>query len=324
MRSIPLLLAAALLSACSGMSALNVVTSDRGYEASENIAYARGPGRRLDLYVPVGLDARAPVVIFLHGGRWTSGSKDDYRFVGDALTSRGMIAVVPDYRKYPDVRMDDFMEDVAKAVVWVRDNIAAYGGDPEQIFLMGHSSGAQMASLLAYNPSHLQRVGVRERPKGFIGLAGAYDFLPLRDPDLLDMFGPEDAHDRSQPINYAGRTSPPTLLIHAENDVTARLSNAENLANRLSRSGAQVSLVTYDTFRCAPGVSSHACTVMVLARPYRRAVDVLDHIEEFVVGIAGRRVTTSPEVRDPAARTAPVERGAPRPVGVDDEVELQE
>lgn len=305
-----------MLGGCSGFSALNIVTPDSGYVGAGNIAYARGAGRRLDIYTPAGLDDLAPVVVFFHGGRWSTGSKDDYKFVGEALSGRGFVAVVVDYRKYPDVRMAGFMEDAAQAVRWVRDNISTYGGDNEQIFLMGHSSGAHMAALLSYNLGYLQRAGLRTPPRGFIGLAGAYDFLPIRDPDLLDIFGPQEGHGHSQPINFVTRAAPPTLLIHAENDATIRFANAQRLVGKLRSQGASATLVSYETIRCAPGVSSHACTVAVLARPYRRNHDLLDQIDAFIFEQVGRRVTTTPDA------PAPLERGAPRPI--EDDIDLQD
>jgi len=81
------------------------------------------------------------VVIFFYGGEWQAGEKGDYRFAAEALTSEGFIAVLPDYRIYPEVTFPAFVQDGARAVRWVHDNIAAFGGDPGRIYLMGHSGG---------------------------------------------------------------------------------------------------------------------------------------------------------------------------------------
>lgn len=316
MRLLTVLMLSVLVAACSGLSLLNAVTSDRGYEAAANIAYAVGEGRRLDIYAPKNLDQRAPVVVFFHGGRWTEGNKDEYKFVGEALSSRGIVAVVADYRKYPDVRMAGFMDDAAKAVSWVHSNISSYGGDPQKLFVMGHSSGAHMATLLALDRRYLDNAGMRTPLAGAIGLAGAYDFLPLRAPDLQEIFGPESRYSMSQPVNFARPEAPPTLLVHSKDDATTSVSNARNLAQALRDKGAPVTTVYYDAIRCSPGVSSHACTVAVLARPFRTTIDLLDQIVRFVEKHAGTPEQTP-------STPAPVERSRPRALG-DDNVELKE
>ncbi|MBY8965561.1 alpha/beta hydrolase [Algiphilus sp. NNCM1] len=316
MRLLTVLMLSVLVTACSGLSLLNAVTPDRGYEAAANIAYASGEGRRLDIYAPKNLDQRAPVVVFFYGGRWSQGSKDEYKFVGEALSSRGIIAVVADYRKYPDVRMAGFMDDAAKAVAWVHDNISSYGGDAQKLFVMGHSSGAHMAALLALDDRYLDSAGMRTPLAGFIGLAGAYDFLPIRAADLQDIFGPASRYPMSQPVNFAHGEAPPSLLIHSKDDATTVLSNASNLAQALRGKGAAVTTVFYESIKCSPGVSSHACTVAVLARPFRTSIDVLDQITGFIEAQAGTPEQTP-------STPAPMERSAPRALG-EDNVELKE
>src|SRR3712207_3414863 len=122
------------------------------------------------------------VVVFFYGGRWESGDRGDYLFAAQGLVSQGFVAVVPDYRLHPEVGFAGFMADGAAAVRWVRDNIAGFGGDPAQIFLMGHSAGAHIAALLALDERWLADQGLpRGTVRGAIGLAGPYDFLPLSD-----------------------------------------------------------------------------------------------------------------------------------------------
>lgn len=317
MRLLTVLLLSLSVAACSGLSLLNAVTSDRGYDAAANIAYAVGEGRRLDIYAPRNLDQRAPVVVFFYGGRWSEGSKDEYKFVGEALSSRGIVAVVADFRKYPEVRMAGFMDDAAKAVNWVHSNIGSYGGDPQKMFVMGHSSGAHMAALLALDRRYLDSAGMRQPLAGFIGLAGAYDFLPIRAPDLEEIFGPEARYPMSQPVNFARSDAPPALLVHSKDDATTSIRNANNLAKALRDKGAPVTTVFYEGIRCSPGVSSHACTVAVLARPFRGSIDLLDQITRFVEKHAG-----SPQ-QTPSA-PAPMERSKPRALGEGDDVELKE
>ena len=154
------------------------------------------------------------MVVFFYGGNWDSGAKAMYRFVGAALAARGVLTVIPDYRLYPQVRFPAFMDDAAAAVAWTLANIRRFGGDPHRLFLMGHSAGAQIATLLALDPVYLQAQDVApDTVCGVIGLAGPYDFLPLHDPELETIFGPEAERPRSQPINYVTPQAPPMLLL---------------------------------------------------------------------------------------------------------------
>src|SRR5579862_822645 len=159
-------------------------------QLTQSIAYAGCSRHRLDVCRPRGAVA-APVIIFFYGGAWRSGYKELYRYVGKALARRGYVAVVPDYRIYPEARYPDFVEDGARVVRWVKDNVSRFGGDPEKIFLQGHSAGAHIAAMLAIDARWLREVGLEPRRDiaGLIGLAGPYDFLPLRDEVLKVIFG---------------------------------------------------------------------------------------------------------------------------------------
>jgi acetyl esterase/lipase len=116
---------------------------------------------------------RAPVVVYLCGGRWQNGSKDRYRLLGDALTRRGLVLVAPEYRLYPEVEFPAWVEDAARALRWTRENIQRFGGDPERIWVVGHSAGGHTAALLAFDDRYLLEAGVPTGSvRGFVGLAG--------------------------------------------------------------------------------------------------------------------------------------------------------
>src|SRR5688572_24770878 len=155
------------------------------YERRPDLRFGDEPRQVLDVYVPQsqGKDLR-PVVIFWYGGMWLRGSKEQYRFVGAALANSGYVAVLPDYRLYPRARFPTFIEDGALAVKWVREHAHEFGGDPNAIFLMGHSAGAHTAALLALDGRYLQKVGGDSSwLRGWIGLSGPYA-LEMRVPIL--------------------------------------------------------------------------------------------------------------------------------------------
>lgn len=264
-----------LTAGCSGQQLLNTLTPSSGYAFAPSVVFDAANRLTLDVYAPVNAKA-APVVVFFYGGRWQDGAPADYRFVGQALASQGFVAVLPDYRHYPRVRFPEFVRDAARAVRWAQQQVARYGGDPATIFLMGHSSGAHLAAMLALNPEYLAQEGLkRSALKGMIGLAGAYDFLPLNDADLRDMFGPPERFELSQPVTFADGDNPPLLLLHGENDRTVRVRNTRNLAAAVSRAGGAVETVIYPEM-------SHAWIIASLAAPLRGTADVLEQVTRFI------------------------------------------
>jgi acetyl esterase/lipase len=196
------------------LSEINFLVPRAGYRKEVGIGYGSLQRQKLDVYSPKGEVQKLPVVVFFYGGSFQSGRRQDYRFVGEALTARGFIAVIPDYRVYPEGRFPDFIEDGASAVSWARNHINRFGGDPSRLFLLGHSAGAYIAAMLALNPHYLAQVGLSNADlRGFIGLAGPYDFQPPNNPKLIEIFGALDTAE-AQPINFVSTNAPPALLLH--------------------------------------------------------------------------------------------------------------
>ncbi|ALW84930.1 alpha/beta hydrolase [Hymenobacter sedentarius] len=136
----------------------------------------------LDVYSPNGAAAKTagyPVVLFIHGGSWTSGSKNIYTFIGRRLAKQGVVAVVINYRLAPPVHVPEQAADCAHALAWTVTNIGRYGGDPARIFVMGHSAGGGLAALLATDDALLARNGLPQNP-----VRGAI----MDDPAGLDMY----------------------------------------------------------------------------------------------------------------------------------------
>lgn len=114
--------------------AANVPAAFGAYQRDANIAYGSDPQHRLDVYVPhMPASGPRPIVVFWHGGRWERGDKADYRFVGAALTELDCIAVLPNYRHYPQVRMAGFMDDAAHAALWAAAHAGDYGAGPDRL-----------------------------------------------------------------------------------------------------------------------------------------------------------------------------------------------
>jgi len=275
-----LVIALLLLSACSGQEILNRVTSDDGYQLASNVAYDDASALKLDVYSPV--DAKnAPVIVFFFGGRWEEGSKEQYKFVGQALAARGFVAVIPNYRLYPQVKFPGFLTDCAKAVRWAHMNATRYGGDPNKLVVMGHSAGAYNAAMLALNPDFMKSAGGdRSWIRAMIGLAGPYDFLPITDPDLRDLFGPPESYDQTQPVLLVDGRNPPMLLMAGEDDETVFAKNSHSLASRIEKAGGPVETVFYPKMSHAKIIATIATSS--LARLAVGQSDVMFYVNDFV------------------------------------------
>ncbi len=267
------------LAACSPLKALNALSPSGASTATSGVAYGAGPRHKLDIYVPEGGAKGAPVVVFFYGGNWNAGERADYAFVGRALASRGIVAVIPDYRLYPEVRYPDFLDDSAQAVAWASREIARYGGDPARLFVMGHSAGAYNAAMVALDERYLAKSGIKTAAlRGWIGLAGPYDFLPIVNKDTRPVFHYPDTPPSSQPVNHVGKTSPPALLIAAASDrLVNPADNTGRLATKLRSNGVAVTELYYD------GVT-HTTLVASMAAPLRALAPTLDAVDSFVNG----------------------------------------
>lgn len=266
-----------VLGACSPVKVLNALTPDDTFDKTVGIAYGDDPRQKLDVYVPRHPLKGAPVVVFFYGGSWNSGNRGDYTFVGEALASRGIVAVLADYRLYPQVRYPLFLEDGARAVAWTKAHISEYSGNPQRLYLMGHSSGAYNASMLALDTNLLGAVGMSPKDlSGWIGLAGPYDFLPIENPDVRPVFFWPDSPPQSQPINHVSRGAPPALLIAASKDnLVNPTRNTGGLASKLR----EASVPVQDLYYSRP---SHITLVATLSRPLRRLGPVLDQVVGFI------------------------------------------
>jgi acetyl esterase/lipase len=269
-------LAAVAFSACTqlGLLTLNTVAIFSDYSRHTDLVYGPAPANKVDIYLPRHAE-RAPIVVFFFGGGWDSGDKSSYKFVGAALAASGVIAVIPNYTLYPNGKFPSFMQDAALAVAWTRAHAPEWGGDRQQLFLVGHSSGAHIAVLLALDPEYLQQVGGGTRwLRGTVGLAGPYDFLPFTEPYMNDLFGPPANFPRSQPINFVRADAPPMLLMQGLRDKRVNPDNTRSLAAALEHIRAPVTTQYFPQ-------ADHADLVAAFS-PARKSLPVLPDILAFI------------------------------------------
>ena len=239
-------------------------------ELTESIAYAERSRHRLDVCRPRGA-VGAPVIVFFYGGAWRSGYKELYRYVAKALARRGYVAVVPDYRIYPEVCYPDFLDDGALVVRWVKDNIARFGGDPHKLFLKGHSAGAHIAAMLSIDARWLRSVGLDPRRDiaGLIGISGPYDLMPLRDEKLKVPVAPR-------------------------RDQLVEPGNSVRLAARLVAAGNAATVLTYRRI-------GHFIIIAAVAPFLRFLVPVMRDVDAFIAATLRAPPANAPNAPGPAA-----------------------
>ena len=266
----------ALLTACSAADILNATVPSDTYQGTQSLPYGPDARQRVDVYQPKTSGKPAPMIVFFYGGSWSSGDRADYRFVGEALASQGIVTVVADYRLSPQVRYPVFVQDSALAMRWAFEHAPQYGVDPARIFVMGHSAGAYNAAMIALDKRWLAAVGLSPaRLAGWIGLAGPYDFLPIGDPKTQVAFEWPGTPPDSQPMFHASSASPPALLLApTEDSAVDPQRSTVAMAQRLKSSGVPVETELFD-------MVSHVTLLASMASVLRSRAPVLARVARF-------------------------------------------
>lgn len=143
-----------------------------------DIAYGDGPMEKLDIFPAA--QAKAPVVVFIHGGYWRSLDKSDHSFIAPAFKNEGACVVIPNYALCPAVTIPDIVMQMVKALAWTYRNIKKFGGDPSRITVIGHSAGGHLATmLLACVWSAYGKDLPADLVKNAMSISGLYDLEPI-------------------------------------------------------------------------------------------------------------------------------------------------
>jgi len=229
-------------------------------EVKRNIPYVASPHERQVLDVHAPRDAKnLPVVFWIHGGGWQTGDKTSVQLKPQAFMDKGFVFVSTNYRLLPDVDMGTIIRDIAQSIHWVHDHIAEHGGDPQRLYVMGHSAGAQLAALVCIDDRYLKAEGLSlAMIKGCVPVDGdTYDVpanietaetrrrvhgLPQPKSGHREKFGNDPAKHRdfSAVTHVASNKGiPPFLILHvAEHPDTS--AQAQRLDNGLKEAGVPV------------------------------------------------------------------------------------
>jgi acetyl esterase/lipase len=247
----------------------------RGVELVHRETIGDSAQQKILVYRTAGDGGPQPVLIFFHGGSWRSGNPDDYGFVARALAPEGLTVVLAGYRLVPGGEYPAMLEDTASAIAWAGQNIARHGGDPDNIFIAGHSAGAYNVVQVALEHQWLGREGLDPGIiKGVIGLSGPYDFLPLDSDSTKAAFGGAADLQATQPINHIRGDAAPMLLVHGEKDTLVKPRNTRALSAAITAAGGSGTSVFFTGM-------DHNAPLLALASPWRRDRAVLDAIVSF-------------------------------------------
>ena len=254
-----LVLGGALLSACNPAAPVNAVVNLTGLKVTRDLKYGPDARNVLDLYEPEGGGANRPVVLFIHGGSWSGGSKAEYVFVGDSLARAGYVTAVMNYRLAPRHPYPDYVQDGALALRWLQDNASRYGGNGARLYVMGHSAGAFNAVELVDNERWLREAGVPiANVKAVVGIAGPYDY-DFRQFKSRTAFPAGGDPANIMPSRHVREGAPPHLLLVAGNDGTVDPSNG--LKMKAALEARKIPL----TFTVLPGVN-HITVIGAMSR----------------------------------------------------------
>ena len=242
--------------------AFALLSQAQAQDVKRDIPYADPAHERqvLDVYSP--RDAKnLPVVFWIHGGGWQTGDKSSVQIKPQAFMDKGFVFVSTNYRLLPNVDMATIVRDIAKSIRWVHDHIAEYGGDPERLFVMGHSAGAQLAALVCTDDRYLKAEGLSLAIiKGCVPVDGdTYDVpaiietaetrrrvhgQPQAKFGHREKFGNDPAKHRDfSAVTHVARDKgiPPFLILHVA-DHPDTSAQAQRLADVLKSAGIPVTV----------------------------------------------------------------------------------
>lgn len=214
------------------------VVSGLAYKGGEGLSDHETERCKLDLYLPAGAKA-FPTLVWFHGGGLTAGERDKKETVGIArgLASCGLAVASVGYRLSPKVEFPSYVRDAAASFAWVKAHIAGHGGDPDRVFIGGHSAGGYLALMVALDPRYLRECGLeRSAIAGAIPISGqTMTHYTVRKERGLGKY--TITADQAAPVYHAKKDTPPMLVLYADRDMPAREAENEYLVEILKATG---------------------------------------------------------------------------------------
>lgn len=223
-------------------------------EVVKDVEYKKVDGKslQLDLYIPKNIAKPAPLLVFIHGGGWKGGKREDYKVYLVAFAEKGYATATVSYRLLKDGPYPDCVEDVSDAVNWFFRNAEKYGYDPDRIALIGGSAGGHLALLAGYGwQNHRNSMDSARIPendhkiKAVVDLYGPVDLTTLyarNHPLVTNFIGHSyteipGLYREASPVRYLSKSVPPTLIFQGTSDNLVPASQSDTLKARLDRLG---------------------------------------------------------------------------------------
>ncbi|MCS7223245.1 MAG: alpha/beta hydrolase [Armatimonadetes bacterium] len=251
----------------------------------KDIVYSRVQNRNLtlDLYLPKDAHSQTPILLAVHGGAWSMGSKAGVQWIGWLMASRGWAVVCPNYRLAPKFKFPAPVDDLCRSVEWIHRSIGEWGMEPHYVCAFGISAGAHLALL----------VGLKDRPSPFSKILAIFPPTDLTAPYYVEAarnpppFMPNFLKDflgctyeegpelwrQASPISYIHPKAPPCFLIQGTKDRLVPADQAVRFAQALTKVGGQVHLRLVDGM--GHGISLKPAVIRELRRVLLEALDFL-------------------------------------------------
>ncbi len=246
----------------------------------------------LDIYKKRFNKKSEPVWLFIHGGNWNSGNKNQYNLMGRNMAAKGMVAVIIDYTLSPEANYKQMAFESAKSVAWVKNNIKKYGGDPDRIFVSGHSAGGHLASLISTDNGYFDSLGMPNPIKGTILIDAAglnmYGYLQKEKPGKGDSYAhtfglQETVWKDASPLFHLNRSTPPMMLLIGEETYPSIVASTEDFKVGLKKFAPETPIIVQRN-------KKHIPMVLQFFNPFNKQIR---RIGNFIDNTEGRSISSS-------------------------------
>ena len=222
--------------------AFKAIKKSKGIEYMPADSSAGISAQQLNVFAPRNIKQQKDVFIFIHGGNWNAGNKKLYSFFGSRMARKDVVTVIIDYPLSPKVTYKEMAFASATAVKWVKENIATFGGNPERIFISGHSAGGHLAALVSLDNTYFDSLGIKNPLKGTILIDAAgldmYNYLRSESFEkghtyLTTFTSNPETWKKATPIYYLHKTMPPMLIYRGEKTYPSIKEANENFIKAL-------------------------------------------------------------------------------------------
>jgi len=203
--------------------------TEKGYPVFKDIAYGKSPREQLDIYPSPGPSSKT--LVFIHGGYWHKFDKADSQFIAKAFRMYGVTTVIINYPLAPAVSMDQIVRSCCEAIHWLYKNIPGYNGDPNQIYVAGHSAGGHLAAMLLATDWKQYNLA-KDVIKGVCAISGIFNLVPIRLSYLNEVLSMDTATAiRNSPVQLSPETGCPLVIAVGGDETDEFLDQSHELYN---------------------------------------------------------------------------------------------